>query len=103
MSIFDVAAFINIERYAKINIRAKTPREVYPDKEILSVDNNIDFLLQIVTKIKTVKFVDPLSSIAYLEVQNGAFSVLNQAILSEILENPESTEILSALGFSRHD
>ena len=51
MNIYDPLAFINIERYRKINIHAKTPAEVYPTRDKLTVANNDRFLRQCLQKI----------------------------------------------------
>ena len=98
ISILDPSAFIAIERYTKINIRAKTPQEVYPDTAILSVDNNTGFLQQIIDRIHTVNFIDRETKTVYLKAQNGNFSIQNRKILDEKLEDEETSQLLSATG-----
>ncbi|MCB1867786.1 MAG: hypothetical protein KDI43_04455 [Gammaproteobacteria bacterium] len=94
INIMDCTVFIDIERYQKINIRAKQPREVYPSESILSVENNIGFLKQCMKKIPKVNFVDQLTGITYLEVRNGVFSIVDIQLLEEKLKDAERARIL---------
>ncbi|MCP4010280.1 MAG: hypothetical protein GY726_12310, partial [Proteobacteria bacterium] len=93
INIISVSEFIDIERYRKINIEAKSPGQIYPEKIVLSVDNNMEFLGQIVKKIPNVNFIDRATNTAYLQARNGVFRVMNERIFAEKLEDKETNQI----------
>ena len=99
MNIVDISAFINIERYQKINIKAKTPQQVYPDDSILLVLNNIGFLKQCIKKIPTVNFVDQATSTVYACTRNGTPEILDASIFNEKLIDEETAQVFSAIGY----
>ena len=46
MNVLDVKCILNLERYRKININAKSPEEVYPDQAAMAAENNVGFLIR---------------------------------------------------------
>lgn len=101
INIISVSEFIDIERYQKINIKAKSPGQIYPEKIALSIDNNIEFLDQIVKKIPDVNFIDRTTNAVYLQVRNGVFHIMNEHIVAEKLEDEETAKIFQAIGYQR--
>ena len=98
INIISASGFINIERYQKINIKAQSPQQVYPEKENLSVENNIEFLRQIIQEIPRVNFIDQETNTHYLQVRNGAFGILDEGILNQKLKEDETAQIFHGLG-----
>lgn len=98
INIVNASGFINIERYRKINIKAKSPQQVYPEKETLSVDNNIEFLHQIIQKIPNVNFIDQEANTVYLQARNGTFIILDDLILNQKLKDDETAQIFHSMG-----
>lgn len=101
INIFNVCGFIEIERYQKVNIDAKSPQQVYPDDASLSVVNNINFLTQIVEQISEVNFIDPQSDTVYLQIRDHDFKVLDEAMLSDKMEKPEFIQVLHGIGWEK--
>jgi len=99
INIISLSEFIEIERYQKINIKAKSPGQIYPGKAVLSVDSNIEFLDQIVKKIPNVNFIDQATDSVYLQVQNGVYSIMSDRIFAEKLEDDEAAQIFHAIGY----
>jgi hypothetical protein len=97
INIVDCAVFVDIVRYQKINIRAKTPGDVYPTGPAASVQNNLGFLRQCLSKIPTVNFIDPKTRATYLSVHAGSFRVLDRELLARQLEDPERAQIFAQL------
>lgn len=89
MDIFDPMGFINIERYQKINVMAKTPGEVYSDISNLEVARNLGFLKLCISKIETIRFIDPNSNVVYLTANNGRLEVTDQGSLDSFLSRPD--------------
>ena len=97
INIIDPLAFINIERYQKINIKAKSPEQVYPDMSVLSVANNIGFLNQCILKIPEVNFIDEISHEAYARTIEGHFQVLSPDRFNEVLLDQTLAQIFSEI------
>lgn len=97
ITIVDCSGFINIERYQKINIRAKTPQEVYPAGLLSSVKGNVGFLRQCVKKIPNVNFIDRATGSRYVEVRNGKFAILERQIFARQCEDSEKAQIFTEI------
>jgi hypothetical protein len=97
INIFDCSGFVDIERYQKINIRARTPDDVYPEGPQASVANNVAFLRQCIRKIPAVNFIDRATGKAYVSVRQGAFSIIDRDILAAQLRDTERAQIFAAL------
>lgn len=97
MVIYDPAAFIDIERYQKVDIHAGTPAELYPASSDLAVAANSGFLKECVRRIATLEFVDRDSGLAYLRARRGNFEVLDAALLARVLEDAEVAAALGAI------
>jgi hypothetical protein len=89
MVIYDPLAFVDIERYQKIDIHAGAPEELYPPPAELAVAANCGFLKECVRRIATLEFVDRESDTAYLRARRGSFEVLDAALLERVLEDAE--------------
>ena len=97
LTIHDPLAFINIERYQKIDIKARSPAAVYPPGPAMAVARNCGFLRECVQRIRRVEFVDGEAGAPYLQVQSGRFEVLDVAVFDRVMAREESGEILRTL------
>lgn len=97
LNIFDCSIFIDIERYQKINIRARRPEDVYPPASVMSVENNIGFLKQCIKKIPKVNFIDRATATTYLTTQNGVFTIPESRILEEKLHDTEWARLFAGI------
>ncbi len=97
ITILNPLAFIDIERYQKINTKAKTPAQVYPDKGTFSVKDNLGFLTKCLAEIPLVHFMDEATRVIYLQAGAGGFDVLAPALLSAQLSDSRMREIFQAL------
>jgi hypothetical protein len=97
INIIDCSVFVDIERYQKINIRAKTREEVYRVGPQSSVENNIGFLHQCIRKIPAVNFIDEGTGVTYVNVRNGNFRVLDWDTFDRLREDDERARIFSVL------
>lgn len=93
MTILDPAAFIDIERYQKIDINAASPDEVYPRAQVMDVAANCGFLGECIRRIPTVAFVEPASGTAYARSRSGAFELLDVAAFRRMLEESEIASV----------
>jgi hypothetical protein len=97
MTIFHPVGLINLERYQKINIRAKTADEVYPDGPELDVENNLKFLTQCIKQIPNIDFAIEDSGIVYLECHNGAFSIVDQELYLSCCEDSQTNQLFTEI------
>lgn len=93
LNIVNVAAFIDIERYQKINIKAKSPAEVYPRGPALTVQNNMGFLKQCLARIPQINFVDEGSGRVYVQVKAGVFEVMDASRFATLLKDETLTQV----------
>ncbi|WP_020680295.1 hypothetical protein [Marinobacterium rhizophilum] len=97
MVILNPLAFIAIERYQKINIKAKSPEEVYPDSAAFSVKNNMGFLMKCLGGIPMIHFLDEATNEPYLRVSSGVFEVVSPRIMAAKLSDPQMREIIQLM------
>lgn len=97
INIMDCSVLVDIERYQKINIKARNPDEVYLSGSVSSVAGNTGFLNQCIARIPTVNFIDPETNAVYLRVDNGTFTVVDKEAFAKTLENRERHEIFSVI------
>ena len=58
MNILDIKCMLDICRYQKINVNAKSRAEVYPDETAMRAERNAEFLASCVRKFPQVNFAD---------------------------------------------
>ncbi|OHC70363.1 MAG: hypothetical protein A3H93_14130 [Rhodocyclales bacterium RIFCSPLOWO2_02_FULL_63_24] len=97
MVIYDPVAFIDIERYQKIDINAASPEAVYPSAAEMTVAANSGFLKECVRRIGTLEFVDRSSGMTYLRARQGNFEVLDAALLARVLSDRELAATLGEI------
>jgi hypothetical protein len=95
MRIYDPLAFIDIERYQKVNIHAASPATLYPPPPDMTVAANSGFLKECVRRIGRIEFIDREGGTAYLVVRQGHVEVLAAEVLARVLGDPD---VAAALG-----
>ncbi len=94
MVIYDPLALIDIERYQKVDIHARTPAELYPLPAEMTVAANCGFLKECVRRIGTIEFVDRETDTPYLRARQGSFEVLDAALLARLMSDAEFAAVL---------
>lgn len=97
MNILNPVAFVDIERYQKINIKAKFPEEVYPADSAMALKNNISFLKQSIICIPCVNFVDEKSNRVYVRAQEGTFEIMDAQLFKRMQELEDVARIFLEL------
>ena len=97
MDIYNPIAFIDIERYQKIDIMADSPEAINPDQKVLEIAKNIGFLQQCIRKIAHIRFVDLDSDKEYLVANEGKFTISDSDLLRNKLLDPNLNSILLAI------
>jgi hypothetical protein len=96
MTILDVKAMIDIERFRKINIRAQKTADVYASVD-LSPQSNVDFLKRCVRWIPVINFADYETGQLYARLQGGKWVWRDQLRFDKALDNPETKAGLLAI------
>jgi len=94
MAIYDPEGLVNINRYQKINLDARSREEVYPSGPAMETRNNASFLRECLRCIPVVTLVAGQEGKSYLEFRNGSVIVLDAAILAQILGDERTAEII---------
>ena len=102
MTILDVKAMIDIERFRKINIRAQKAADVYASVD-LSPQSNVDFLKRCVRWIPVINFADYETGQLYARLQGGKWVWRDQPRFDKSLDNPETKAGLLAVARSVDD
>ncbi|MEM7562486.1 MAG: hypothetical protein AAF353_05465 [Pseudomonadota bacterium] len=97
MALFRPTAFIDIERYQRINVMATRPEDVAAAQEQLEVKYNLGFLKQCIAKIKLIEFFETEQSKAYLTIRSGSFEITDRDGFAQKLNDPVFREIIEQL------
>lgn len=89
MNILDVRCFINVDRYAKLNVAAKTASEVYPAAGAMAPERNTQFLCQCARTLPVVNFADFSTGRIYARLEEGALAWFDGEALSAAVKDPE--------------
>lgn len=90
MYILDVKCMLDVDRYRKINVDAASPDQVYPDRQAMAAENNVQFLTQCARRIPTVNFVDRATGRIYARIKSGALAGTDPDILGQALADEET-------------
>lgn len=90
MYILDVKCMLDVDRYRKINVDAASPDQVYPDRQAMAAENNVQFLTQCTRRIPTVNFVDRATGRVYARIKSGALAGTDPDILGQALADEET-------------
>ncbi|HEY5790498.1 MAG TPA: zeta toxin family protein, partial [Gammaproteobacteria bacterium] len=97
MTVLDPVGLVDIERFQKINLKARSPDAVYPATADLAPERNCAFLRQCLRRIATVHFVERNSGATYLRARGGEFERVDMPAFARVLRDPECAAILREL------
>jgi hypothetical protein len=96
MTILDIRRMLDIDRYRKINIHARTAAEVYSANE-LAPQRNVGFLERCARLIPVVNFADQDSGRPYARLENGRWTWRDEERFAGALADPDARDGLEAL------
>jgi len=97
MNILDVQCILNLERYRKINIKAKRPEEVYPDQAVMVAENNTGFLIRCIRKFPLVNLADRDTGRIYARFEAGQLKWTDPDALADAGKDEEVRAALCAI------
>ncbi len=97
MQIYQIRPFIDIERYQRINVLATGPNQVAAPPELESVEKNLGFLKQCISKFKLIELVDRKSDSSFLTIHSGSFEIIDAELFKQSLADETLREIVGLL------
>jgi hypothetical protein len=89
MNILDIHALINVDRYAKISIAARSPGEVYPSGDAMAAERNTHFLRQCARTLPVVNFADSSTGRFHARLEAGSLAWCDSQALAIAMTDPE--------------
>jgi len=102
MTVLDIKSMLDIERFRKINIRARRPEEVYFDKE-LAPERNVDFLKRCARLIPIINFAEYETGQTYARLEQGTWTWRDEQMFACMLDDPDARAGLRAMAADRYD
>lgn len=102
MTVLDIKAMLDIDRFRKINIHAHNAGEVYAGDN-LAPDANTDFLKRCARFIPTVNFADCATGAIYARLRQGHWIWRDEQAFAAAMRNPDSKAGLEAVAPNRCD
>jgi len=90
LNVLDVGRLLDVDRYCKINVDATDPESVYPGKDAMAPQHNVEFLRQCVRRLPAVNFADHDSGRIYLRTERGMVVWQDPAIFAAALADAET-------------
>ncbi|MFZ4111445.1 MAG: hypothetical protein ACOYKQ_13370, partial [Polymorphobacter sp.] len=97
MHVLDVGGMLDIERYRKINVEARNPREVYPGAAEMTPENNTQFLTECIRRLPVVNFADRSSQRIWLRMEHGKPVWSDPQALTIAIADPETRAGIAAI------
>jgi hypothetical protein len=97
LNILDVGGMLDIERFARIDVHARSPDALYSTADALDAARNTAFLRRCVAEYPRVIFADQASGMPYLEIEDGVPVRKDAARMSAAVEDADTRVGLSAV------
>ena len=102
MTILDVKAMLDIDRFRKININAHAPAEVYAGDD-LTPGANVEFLKRCARMIPAINFADYDTGRVYARLEQGKWAWRDEESFARALQDPDTKAGLEAVAPNTFD
>ena len=102
MRILDIKSMLDIDRFRKININAKSPEDLY-DGETMAPENNVAFLQQCARLIPEISFVDHRTGYLYAQLKQGEWAWRDDTHFARVLADRDARAGLEAMASKDRD
>ena len=89
LHVLDVSRLLDIERFGRVNIEARTPDSLYRDRTCLDPHHNLGFLKQCIAGFREVIFADQAHGQIYLRMVGGHPVQVDRELLRRMLQSPD--------------
>ncbi len=90
LNILDVECMLDVDRYRKINVDARDPEAVYPDRDRMAAQNNVAFIQQCARRLPVVNFVERETGRIYLRLESGRLAWTDAEALARAAGDAET-------------
>jgi hypothetical protein len=87
--VLDVSRLLDIERFGRVNIEARTPGSLYVDRSRLEPQYNLGFLKQCIGGFREVIFAEQASGRIYLRMLAGRAVLMDRELLDRMVRDPD--------------
>jgi hypothetical protein len=88
LNVLDINAMLNMQGFRKVNVNAKSPRDLYADPDALAPEGNTGFLVECARRLPCVNFADSATGRIYLRIAAGAPVWADTPVLRAAMEDP---------------
>ena len=107
LCILSMKGLLDIERFRRVDVQARSPAQVYADRDALAPGRNTAFLEQCAARLDHLLFADAEAAMIYAEYSGGRILVLDRELFEKALEDPDTcagvTRLCPAVGNGRYD
>jgi len=96
-NVLDVRAFVDIERFGRVNVDAASAAELYPKRALLAPEQNVGFLKRCAEGFGQVNFAARASGRIYLRLGPGGSLLVDPEALQEVSADPDVHAALRAV------
>jgi len=97
INVLDVGRMLDIERYARVSVKATSPEELYPDAAVLAADRNVGFLKRCMRSFRCARFAEQRSGEVYLELEAGTRGRVERNVLEQARRDAEVRSALAVI------
>lgn len=98
MTVLDVRSMINVDRYRKVDVEARTPDRVFESAQMTLADN-LSFFKRCVKLIPEIHLADQDNGYVYAQLKEGALAWCDQDYLDGLSAGSPIRETIEVLGF----
>lgn len=95
--VLDVSRLLDIERFGRVNIEARTPGSLYVDRSRLEPRYNLGFLKQCIGGFREVIFAEQASGRIYLRMLAGRPTLMDRELFDRMVRDPDVRVSFEAL------
>jgi hypothetical protein len=89
LNVLDVRRMLDIERFRRVDVDARTPELLFRDPKLLAPEHNTGFLRACVGRFREVHFADQASGRIYLHVVSGVADWADAQALEQAASDPD--------------
>jgi hypothetical protein len=90
LNVLDVRCLLDIDRFRKVNIGARTPEALFGSQELLAAEGNTAFLRDCVVQFREINFADRRTGRIYLKLVSGQVAWADPAPLAEAVADADT-------------
>ena len=88
LTILDIKSFLDVDRFKRINIDARSPAQVYPNADGMTAANNTAFLKRCVQQIARITIADQESGRVIVRIEDKRLTWIDHEAFQQALADP---------------